>query len=179
MVATDPVVQQVVAQDLVLAQHEKKSHEKSDSVLTLTIFVNQASLRPGVSMAELAPGNPAVAHLLAKLGATPPPLGDTGLRPQDPYAEMLRQQSLAPDNSPIEQLKREQAISQSMRWGGPGATGSASQHSSDLYDRVVIARATLGNDTTGFTAVAIVRPGEPPRTAQELVAEEIADAILH
>lgn len=67
---------------------------------------------------------------------------------------------------------------QYMQQGGarPGRPGSddASQ-----YDTVVVARASLGTAPDEMTVVAVAHPGEDMHEAKKLIAEEIANAILH
>jgi hypothetical protein len=50
---------------------------------------------------------------------------------------------------------------------------------SNMYDTVVVARATLGTAPEEMTVVAVASPGEDVHEAKKLIAEEIANAILH
>lgn len=74
--STDPIIQEVLSQDFNAASRNIVSH--SGSTVTVSVNVTQQMLRPGVSLMQLAPGNPQVADLIRAAGATPPPLGDTG-----------------------------------------------------------------------------------------------------
>jgi hypothetical protein len=44
---------------------------------------------------------------------------------------------------------------------------------------VIVAQASLEGATDELKVVAVVRSGDDPRRAKELVAEEIANSILH
>src|SRR5260370_36316626 len=74
--STDPAIQQVLTQDIEAAKRNFTAD--SHSVLTLTVTVADQALRPGVSLGQLAPGDPDVGDLLKAVGVTPPPIGDTG-----------------------------------------------------------------------------------------------------
>ncbi|HZP44283.1 MAG TPA: hypothetical protein VFB15_01420 [Candidatus Binataceae bacterium] len=88
--STDPVIQQVLRDDIRAAQRWPSAG--STSVLTLTVTVTQQLLKPGVSFEQVAPGDPQVAGLLKQAGATPPPIGDTGS--ETDYAAVARAQEL-------------------------------------------------------------------------------------
>jgi hypothetical protein len=47
------------------------------------------------------------------------------------------------------------------------------------YDTIIVARASLNGKPEELTVVAVVHPGEDERDAKKLVAEEIANAVLH
>jgi hypothetical protein len=116
---TDPTVEAVLSQDFRSAK--RTADANATSVTALTVSVTQQLLKPGVSMSQVAPGDPEVADLLKAAGATPPPLGDTGnerdtagaarelagrgARPasDSPIAQLLNQLAahgnLAPDNA--------------------------------------------------------------------------------
>src|SRR5260370_28413973 len=74
--STAPAIQQVLTQDIEAAKRNFTAD--SHSVLTLTVSVADQALRPGVSLGQLAPGDPDVGDLLKAVGVTPPPIGDTG-----------------------------------------------------------------------------------------------------
>jgi len=73
--STDPTIQQVLGQDFSAASRSK---DTSSATVTVSVNVTQQLLKPGVSLTQLAPGDPQVADLLRAAGANPPPLGDTG-----------------------------------------------------------------------------------------------------
>ena len=47
------------------------------------------------------------------------------------------------------------------------------------FDQVVVARASLSGSPDELTVVAVVHPGDDVNDAKKLVAEEIANAVLH
>ena len=74
--STDSVVADVLRQDFD-AEH-RGADANASSPVTLSVAVTEEPLRPGVSLQDLAPGDPDVEALLKSAGATPPPVGDTG-----------------------------------------------------------------------------------------------------
>src|SRR5580700_5449102 len=75
-ICTDPVVQNVLNEDLRAARHGQPSNP--DSSVTLTVTVNQQMLAPGISLSQMFPGDPSMVELLKEAGAEAPPLGDSG-----------------------------------------------------------------------------------------------------
>jgi hypothetical protein len=77
------------------------------------------------------------------------------------------------------------------RQGSPGYVGDVQQYmqqgagprfgvvDDNRYDTVVVARATLGTAPEEMTVVALAHPGEDIHEAKKMIAEEIANAILH
>lgn len=171
VVSTDPLIQQVLNEDLQLAGRLPRSGESKS--LTLTVVSNQRLLQPGVSLADVAAGHPEVASMLEAAGATAPPLGDTGSNtyenaanpgaPVDPELlafrreqERLRVFATAPhDPSPYDNL-------------APAA----------IYDTAVVTHAALNDHPGGVTIVAVIHPGEDQRATRKLIAEKIANLIL-
>jgi hypothetical protein len=83
-------------------------------------------------------------------------------------------------NDPMQGLRNYQAFRNAARQPeGPrfGSNGNASDE--DLYDRVIVARATVGGSPDQLMALVVVHPRDDVRSAKELVAEEIANSILH
>jgi hypothetical protein len=74
--STDPTIQEVLSQDFRAASRTPDA--TSNSTVTVSVNVTQQVLKPGVSLTQLAPGDPQVADLVRAAGANPPPLGDTG-----------------------------------------------------------------------------------------------------
>jgi hypothetical protein len=74
--STDPMVADVLRQDFE-AEH-RGADANAAMPVTLSVSVTEQPLRPGISLQDLAPGDPDVEALLKSAGATPPPVGDTG-----------------------------------------------------------------------------------------------------
>jgi hypothetical protein len=74
--STDPTIQQTLSQDINAASRSSRG----GLTFTVSVDVTQQMLRPGVSLSQVAPGDPQVADLIKAAGASPPPLGDTGDR---------------------------------------------------------------------------------------------------
>jgi hypothetical protein len=101
--SSDPVIQQVLSQDINAAQRAAGAATKAP--LTLTVTVNQQTLQPGVSLEQVAPGAPQVAALIKEAGATPPPLGDTGNQSDaGAIARLQAMNNMRPVDSPMQQV---------------------------------------------------------------------------
>jgi len=173
-ICTDPVVQNVLNEDLRAARHGQPSNP--DESVTLTVTVNQQMLAPGVSLNQMFPGDPSMVELLKQAGADPPPLGDSGNQPIDPFANEARRQALNPDDPTTDQFKAYQMRRNALQ-NGPTPYDDIPKN--QIYDTVIVARATLGVETDELKVVAVVHSGDDVRQAKELVAEEIANAVLH
>jgi hypothetical protein len=173
-ICTDPVVQNVLNEDLRAARHGQASNP--DESVTLTVTVNQQMLAPGVSLNQMFPGDPSMVELLKQAGADPPPLGDSGNQPIDPFANEARRQALNPDDPTTDQFKAYQMRRNALQ-NGPTPYDDIPKN--QIYDTVIVARATLGVETDELKVVAVVHSGDDVRQAKELVAEEIANAVLH
>jgi len=173
-ICTDPVVQNVLNEDLRAAHHGQPSNP--DNSVTLTVSVNQQMLAPGISLNQMFPGDPSMVELLKAAGAEAPPLADAGNEPIDPFAQHARQQALAPDDPVTEQFKAYQARRNAI---GNGPTPYDNIPKDQIYDTVIVARASLEGATDELKVVAVVHSGDDVRRAKELVAEEIANAVLH
>ena len=167
-VCTDPVVQSVLGEDL------RQSHRTGPPVI-VTVTVNSHPLAPGVSLQDLSPGDPSVAGMLKDMGAEPPALGDTGDKPlEDQYTMQARRQILGHEDVGTSAMRgyinnREEAA--------PSQYDNLSPD--QMYQTAIIARASASDATTELKVVALVEPGGDVRTAKKMVAEAIADAILH
>jgi len=175
-VCTDPVVQNVLNEDLRAARHGLASNPENS--VTLTVTVNQQLLAPGVSLNQMFPGDPSMVELLKAAGANPPPLGDSGDQPIDPFAQEARRRSLYPDDTATEQFKAYQASQQALH-GVNAPTPYDRIPKNQIYDTVIVARASLEGAADELKVVAVVHSGDDARRAKELVAEEIANAVLH
>ena len=172
-VCTDPVVQNVLNEDLRAARHGPSNPDNS---VTMTVTVNQQMLAPGVSLNQMFPGDPSMVELLKQAGADPPPLGDSGDQPIDPFAQQARRQALSPDDLATEQFRAYEAGRNAM---SNGPTPYDSIPKNQIYDTVIVARASLEGAPDELNVVAVVHSGDDVRRAKELVAEEIANAVLH
>jgi hypothetical protein len=175
-ICTDPVVQNVLNEDLRAARHGLASDPENS--VTLTVSVSQQLLAPGVSLNQMFPGDPSMVELLKAAGADPPPLGDSGDQPIDPFAQEARRRSLYPDDTATEQFKAYQASQQASR-GVNAPTPYGNIPKNQIYDTVIVARASLEGAADELKVVAVVHSGDDARRAKELVAEEIANAVLH
>jgi hypothetical protein len=173
-ICTDPVVQNVLNEDLRAARPGQLSNP--DDSVTLTVSVNQQMLAPGISLNQMFPGDPSMVELLKAAGAEPPPLADAGNQPVDPFAQHARQQALAPDDPVTEQFKAYQARRNAI---GSGPTPYDNIPKDQIYDTVIVARASLEGAADELKVVAVVHSGDDVRRTKELVAEEIANAVLH
>lgn len=230
--STDPTFQNVLSQDFSVARRSPAS--ASSSVLTVTVTVSQKPLKPGVSLNDVAPGDPQVADLIKAAGATPPPIGDTGNQYDDAaYARQLAARNQLPSDTPMEQMIQQfgsgaagsdiggmgmgmgmmgpplPCVLQSVvtpgcpppvqqtpdpQPGDPGYTGDVKAYmrqgqglsnffghgnNDRAYDMVIVARTAVTGQTEEMTMVSVVHPGEDPRDVKKVMAEKIADSILH
>lgn len=219
--STDPAFQEVLSDDFSAARRGAGSIP--GSVVTVTVTVSQKPLKPGVSLNDVAPGDPQVADLIKAAGATPPPIGDTGNQfDEAAFARRLAARNLMPADTPMDQMIQQlgsgndtgmmgaplPCVSRSVitpgcappseetpapQPGNPGYTGDIQSyvsqgrglsrflhHRGDRgYDVVIVARAAATGQTEEMTVVSVVHPGEDLHDAKKLMAEKIADSILH
>ena len=177
-VCTDPIVQKTLEEDFSGAHREPNNG--NGPPVTVTVTVNEKLLKPGVMLKDLGPGDPwTIARLLRAAGTDPPPIGDTGNKPLDPYSEIARRRLMDPDD-PMAGMRNYQTFKNDMeRPEGPrfGPNGNASDD--ELYDRAIVARASVGGSPDQLMAVIVIHPRDDVRSAKELIAEQIANAILH
>ena len=206
----DPLIEQVLSQDFRVAKRNATADSKA--IVSLTVTATQQALKPGVSLGQVAPGNPEVADLIKAAGAVPPPLGDTGDKlDQVAVARTVAQRNMQrPVDSPLSHILSGEFGAQPPPCGeggsrpgcvdptpapkpnDPGYTGdvtdylnrpnpNAPPHPQDdsAFDQVVVARASLSGSPDELTVVAVVHPGDDVNDAKKLVAEEIANAVLH
>jgi hypothetical protein len=174
-ICTDPVVQRILNEDLRAARRGTGPDER---MVTLTVTVSQQLLKPGVSLTQMFPGDPSMVELLKAAGADAPALGDTGDKPIDPYETEARRGALTPDDPITAQFRSYQARQQMMN-GAHAPTPYDKIPESEIYSTVIVARASLEGAPDQMKVVAVVQSGDDTRRAKELVAEEIANAILH
>jgi hypothetical protein len=179
VVSTDPIIQRMLSEDIAI---EQKRVTLSGKTMTLTVTLNQQALRPGVSLADIFPGDPDVAELLKAAGAKAPALTDTGNTMTDPYEAMAGVQARSPTESAAQRLDRMNGYSQMPGFFNtynskkfmPGADDPG-----NIYDTAIIARTELSDNGGAMAVVAIVHPGEDPRQVRKLIAEKIANSLLH
>lgn len=174
-ITTDPVMQRVLS-EAVSAARPRWGDVSSTLTLTVSIKVNQ--LAPGVSLNQLIGGDPAMIALLKQAGAEPPPLGDTGDAPIDPYAQMgERGRALTADDAATTSFRNFQGMQKA--FGGKSSSPYDSIPKDRIYDTVIVARATLSGTPDVLRLVAVLHADEDARRARELVAEDIANSLLH
>lgn len=181
-VSTDPVIQSTLSEDF-RGAHRDSSGASATSpglpMVTVTVSVKESVLAPGITLGKISLGDPfRVAQLMREAGSEPPPIGDTGDKPTDPYEASIERQQLQ-GNDPMQAFRDYEAANQVIRNAGQprfGANGNATDK--EIYDSVVVARANAGSNED-LTAVAIIHPGDDVRAAKQLIAEEIANAVLH
>jgi hypothetical protein len=74
--STDSTIMNVLSEDIDVARREAGAN--TPTPVTITVEVAESPLKPGVTLNQIALGDPDVAELMKSAGATPPPLGDTG-----------------------------------------------------------------------------------------------------
>jgi hypothetical protein len=173
-ICTDSVMQTVLTQDFNLAH---RSVNSSTAPVTITVTMHQQVMKPGVSAQDVAPGDPLAADLLEALGAGPMPLGDSGNQPSDPYEAAARMQALQPESPMMQQMRENQARSNAM--SQPGGQLFGREDPGQVYPTAIVARVTSSAEEGSLTVAALLDPGEDVRDAKELIAEEIANAVLH
>lgn len=102
--STDALVADRLRQDFE-AEH-RLAGISAASPLTLSVSITESPLRPGVSLQDLAPGDPNIEGLIKAAGATPPPLGDTGTEVDEAALARARAQNhmLPPGATPMQNV---------------------------------------------------------------------------
>ena len=103
--STDALVADRLRQDFD-AEHRLADRQRGPSPVTLSVTVSEQSLKPGVSLQDLAPGDPDVEALIKEAGETPPPVGDTGSEIDEAALARARAQNrlLPPGATPMQNL---------------------------------------------------------------------------
>jgi hypothetical protein len=215
VIATDPVLQQVLSQDFQVAG--RLASASATSELTLTVTLTHRALEPGMSLNEVAPGNGDAVALLKQAGVRPPPLPEQAAQDQDQDSDPNADGTSAAEgnshskndvNSYEQQGQMQQRPDPMSRpplpmtqWPVPPATAQQRsaippymqpyQHNSPLdearrereasavYDTIFVVRVTAGGDGSELTVVAVAHPGFDSHEARKLIAEEIANSVLH
>jgi hypothetical protein len=198
VIATDPVLQEVLSDDFGVARRSKTTG--GPKMLTLTVALIQRVLQPGISMMELAPGVPGVAKLVKAAGYLPPSEGTNEPLTGDAaeYVAQGRPSTTAYGNGSMGnsyqrdpltgQLNQLSAYSK----GPPSAPDPRDPvnraidppdylkpHAESLYDTALIAHAVLSDGKGDMTVVAVAHPNEDLDTVKKQLAERIANAVLH
>lgn len=215
VIATDPVLQQVLSQDFQVAG--RLASASATSELTLTVTLTHRALEPGMSLNEVAPGNGDAVALLKQAGVRPPPLPEQAAQDQDQDSDPNADGTSAAEgnshskndvNSYEQQGQMQQRPDPMSRpplpmtqWPVPPATAQQrsaippymqpyqrnspldearrAREASAVYDTIFVVRVTAGGDDSELTVVAVAHPGFDSHEARKLIAEEIANSVLH
>jgi hypothetical protein len=218
VIATDPVLQQVLSQDFQVAG--RLASASATSELTLTVSLTHRVLEPGMSLKDVARGASDAVALLEQAGVKPPSLQEDAAPAQDGALDAddtTAAQGNSHATSDVNSYEQQGQVQQQQAPGGPMMGGpmplpmrgwpvppaTAQQRSaippyvqqyqgaspsddarheheaSAVYDTIFVARVTAGNDGSELTVVAIAHPGFDAREVRKLMAEEIANAVLH
>jgi hypothetical protein len=214
VIATDPVLQQVMSQDFQVAG--RLASASATSELTLTVSLTHRVLEPGMSLKDVARGDSDAVALLEQAGVKPPPLQEDAAPPQDGAPDAYDstaaegnshttsdvnsyerqgqiQQRGVPMGGPMPFPRRGWPVPpataqqrsaippymQQYQGGGPSDDARHEHDASAAYDTIFVARVTAGNDGSALTVVAAAHPGFDAREVRKLIAEEIANAVLH
>lgn len=175
VIASDPIVQRDLNDALETAHRDARS--QPGRTITLTVTVTQQMLAPGVSMNRMFPGDPSMVELLKEAGVDAPPLGDSGNQPIDPFELEARRQQL--DNEDPNTASFREYLARKQNLASTHDSTYESIPKDQLYDTVIVARATLEGSPNQFKIVAVVHAGDDARAAKQLVALEIANSMLH
>jgi hypothetical protein len=215
VIATDPVLQQVLSQDFQVAG--RLASPSATSELTLTVTLTHRALEPGMSLNEVAPGNGDAVALLRQAGVKAPPLPEQAAQDQDKDSDsdaddtsaaegnshskndvnsyeqqgQMQQQS-APMNRPplpltpwpvppamAQQRSPIPPYMQPLQRTNPLDEARHEREASAVYDTIFVGRVTAGSDVSELTVVAVAHPGFDSHEARKLIAEEIANSVLH
>jgi len=168
-ICTDSTVQNVLSGDL-------NTRKGSGAPVVVTVTLSVHVLSPGLSLQDVSPGDPSVAGMLKDLGAEVPAVGNAGDTTPDPYAIEAERQNMTPDDPTTQQFRDYQTFKNGMHSQPDTYNGLPANK---IYDTAIIARATASGSQSELKVVAVAHPGDDVRSAKKLVAEEIANSILH
>jgi len=213
VIATDPVLQQVLSQDFQVAG--RLASASATSELTLTVTLTHRALEPGMSLNEVAPGNGDAVALLKQAGVRPPPEQAAQDQDQDsdPNADgRSAAEGNAHSKNDVNSYEQQGQMQQRpdpmsrpplpmTQWPVPPATAQQrsaippymqpyqrnspldearrEREASAVYDTIFVVRVTAGGDGSELTVVAVAHPGFDSHEARKLIAEEIANSVLH
>jgi hypothetical protein len=222
VIATDPVLQQVLSQDFQVAG--RLAGTSATSELTLTVTVSHRALEPGMSLNEVARGNSQAVALLEQAGVKqagvkPPPMPEQRQgQNQDQDSDFDSNDINAAEGNSrakndVNQYEQQGSIEQGplpmggpmglpmRQWPVPPATAQErsaippdmqpyqrtnrldearrEREAGSIYDTVFVAHATAENVEGELTVVALAHPGFDAHEVRKLIAEEIANNVLH
>jgi hypothetical protein len=217
VIATDPVLQQVLSQDFQVAG--RLASASATTELTLTVTLTHRALEPGMSLNDVVPGNGDAVALLKQAGVSPPPLPEQEASDQDSSDrdgssddDTNAAEGNAQAKSDVKSYEQQGQMEQRpapmgglplpmTQWPVPPATAQErsalpsymqpyqrtsprdearhEREASSVYDTIFVARATAGNDANELTVIAVAHPGFDAHEARKLIAEEIANSVLH
>src|SRR5258708_20035779 len=122
-------------------------------------------LAPGVSLNQMFPGDPSMVELLREAGADPPPLGDSGNQPIDPFANEARRQALSPDDPVTDQFRTYQARRNAL---GNGPTPYDKIPKNQIYATVIVARASFKAPRVELKVLSVTPSTHDPPHPQDL-----------
>jgi hypothetical protein len=195
-IATDPTIQETLSEDFSSQRH---GVSKPGPELTLTVTLVSRQLTPDLSPDAVAPGVRATAALLRAAGWVP--LTDAaaaGPAAQEPVSKSI-QEYMSQGNglmgngmitqgppTTVQQIYQlsnppdsSGGISELPRYVGSQIYKPDSSDQQQTYNTALVAHAVLGNGAGDFTVLAVVPPGGDFEAAKKLIAERIANAVLH
>ncbi len=220
VIATDPVLQQVLSQDFEVAG--RLAGASATSEVTITVTLTHRALEPGMSLNQLAPGDAAALALLKQLGVKPPPLPEQVAQDRDDQDdeqnggsdtdEMNAAEGNGNARNDVNRYEQQGRMPQGpvplggplgfpmSQWPVPPATAQErsavpsymqpynqavdpreqarrEREESAIYPTIFVARATAGSGE--LTVIAVAQPGFDPHEVRKLIAEEIANGVLH
>lgn len=178
VVSTDPTVQQVLSEDFAVT----KRIVNSTPTVTITVSVLERELKPGVALIELTAGNPQIIKMLKEAGARAPDLVDTGSSAVDPWEAAAYVAARNPSNPISQSLNQLKPDS-----GGYGAFTRKrtdpnvyeGESNSNFNDHALVLKAVTSSGHDELIVVAVANGDEDLRSVKKLMAERVANAILH
>ncbi len=217
VIATDPVLQQVLSQDFQVAG--RLAGASATSEVTITVTLTHQVLEPGLSLEQIARGDAAALALLKQLGVKPPPLPEQTAQDEDDQDddrsdtdEMNAAEGNTNARNDVNRYEQQGQMPRGpvplggplgfpmSQWPVPPATAqersalpsymqpynqaidpreqARREHAEGaIYNAIFVARATAGSGE--LTVIAVAQPGFDPHEVRKLIAEEIANGVLH
>lgn len=198
--ATDPTIQETLSDDFAAQRHPAS---KRGPNLTLTVTLVSRQLTPDLSPDAVAPGVRATAALLRAAGWVP--LTDTAAASptmQGPVSKSIQEYMSQGNNLMGNGMMgngmmgpgQPTTVQQIYQLSNPPSTSGTftelpryvgsqiyqpNTPAPTTYDTALVAHAVLSNGAGDFTVLAVVHPGDDLEATKKLIAERIANAILH